>query len=137
MNSKKVYVEQISFSRAMIEIKAHIQTLYNLDKKLQQPNIALEEVANSEVSSADVEFLKKYALQDFYKAQNILVKIKKELSEYMHHLDGFLKKNPASQKEFYEQLDILIPLWEEKKKFVCSKIETCNSIIKQSETLSV
>lgn len=136
-NVKKIYVEQVAFSSAMIELKAHTKTLYAMDDKLAEPSIVLNSVVNSDSTENMSDYLKKYALNDFYKAQTVLRKIKNDIMLYMDKLDNFLQENPKSYDEFYAQVDILIPLWEEKRKFVASQLEKGNNYLNKNQEISV
>ena len=55
----------------------------------------------------------------------------------MDKLDNFLQENPKSFDEFYAQVDILIPLWEEKRKFVASQLEKGNNYLNKNQEISV
>ena len=136
-NAKKIYVAQVAFSSAMIEQKAHTKTLYEMDDKLSEPSKVLDGVVNSGRTENMSDYLKKYALNDFYKAQTMLRKIKNDIMLYMDKLDNFLQENPKSFDEFYAQVDILIPLWEEKRKFVASQLEKGNNYLNKNQEISV
>ena len=136
-NAKKIYVAQVAFSSAMIELKAHTKTLYEMDDKLSEPSKVLDGVVSSGSTENMSDYLKKYALNDFYKAQTKLRKIKNDIILYMDKLDNFLQENPKSFDEFYAQVDILIPLWEEKRKFVASQLEKGNNYLSKNQEISV
>ena len=137
IHTKKIYVEQVAFASAMTELKSHTQTLFSMDKHLEEPSKVLEDVISTDKTGEMADYLKMYALKDFYKAQKILRQIKNDVMMYIDKLDGFLQNNPKSFDEFYAQLDVLIPLWEEKKKFVSSQLDKGNNYLKQTQEISV
>lgn len=136
-NIKKIYVAQVAFSSAMIELKEHTKTLHEMDYQLAEPSRVLDSVVNSDNTENMSDYLKKYALNDFYKAQAVLRKMKNDIMLYMDKLDNFLQENPKSHDEFYAQVDILIPLWEEKRKFVASQLEKGNNYLNKNQEISV
>ena len=136
-DTKKIYVKQVAFSSAMIELKGYTSSLLEMDKQLEEPSRVLDAVISTDTTGEMIDYLKKYALNDFYKAQKLLKQIKDDIMLYFDKLDGFLKENPKSHDEFYAQIDILIPLWEEKKKFVGSQLEKGNNYLKQNQEISV
>lgn len=133
--TNKIYVEQMAFSTAMIELKNHTQKLINLEEIFEEPNLYLEQALRQEKSEAMAKSLKTNALDVYYAAEKLLMRIKKDILTYEIKLEKFLKNNPESYEKFYAQLDILIPLYEESKNFVEGQIAKCNAYLNPSQDI--
>lgn len=129
-----------TFSLAMIDFRTYVDTLMSIDKKLEEANFVLNHVLKSDRSEDMKNLLSEYAFVKFAKVQTFLKEVKKNIMKYQKKLQNFLAENPKEHEEFNAQLDILIPLFEEKEKFINEQIKKCfdylNSLI-DTDTASV
>ncbi|MBQ8615061.1 MAG: hypothetical protein IJ415_00615 [Clostridia bacterium] len=129
-NDKNLDLWSAMFSVAMIDLKTYTETIQTIDKKLEEANFILNRALKSKQSEEFTYIVKKYAFTEYAQVQKYLKGIEQAINKHIKRLEEFLKANPEKNAEFYAQLHILIPLFEEKEKFVNMQIAKCFDYIK-------
>ena len=121
------------FSVAMIDFDNYIELLNKIDIELENPNFVLNYVLSKGNYEDSADLLKEHAFSKFAKIKCALDKMEKEIVKYQNRLEEFLSENEDERTVFDRKLDILIPLHEEKSRFVKAQIQKCFDYIKSNE----
>lgn len=113
------------FSVAMIDLKTYTEAVKNIDKKLEEANFILDRVLKGKPNEEYAYVVKKYAFAEYAEVQKYLKDLKELITKHMKRCKPFLSENLDKKDEFDAQLNILIPLFEEKEKFVEEQIQKC------------
>lgn len=125
IENNTINYEKALFSVAMIDLKTYTETISTIDQKLEDPNFILNYVLKQAHSEDMISLLNDHAFVHFAKVQQYLKDVQKSILKYQKRLASYLKENPNANDEFNTQLNILIPLFEEKEKFVNLQIKKC------------
>lgn len=134
--------DKATFSLAIIDFKSYTATIMSLDEQLKESNDILDYVLNHKEQAENyfADMCREISFAKYAHVQKYLESVKKSIMRYQNKLKKYLEKNPTCQEEFNAQMDILIPLLEEKEKFVNTQIKRCfeylNSLI-NTDTASV
>ena len=129
----KINYGKAVYSVAMIDLDTFLEYVLSIDEELKDANFVLGYVL-SKNDYVETEYLfKEHAFNKFAKVKCALDKIEKEILKYQSKLNAFFECNEEEKNKFYEKLDILIPLHEEKSKFVKEQLHKCFEIIKSNQ----
>ena len=123
--SQNINLGKAMFSVAMIDFKTYTETIKTIDKKLEEANFILARALKSKPNEDYGYVVKKYAFTEYARVQKYLKDIKRLIKKHMKRCEPFLNENLEKKDEFDAQLNILIPLFEEKEKFVDEQIHKC------------
>ena len=130
MSNNGVNYGKAVYSVAMIDFNSYIETLLNLDEELREPNRLLTYVFDkTEINDDLKDMINDLALSKFAKVKKYLKDVQNSIVKYQNKLEEFLNSHSQENQEFYEVLNVLIPLWEEKEKYIVEQIDLIEYLI--------
>lgn len=126
--------DQAKFSLALIDFKQFTEVLFNVDEQLKDANFLMNYLVNRQNKSAELKgAINDIALPTYVKVKQYLEFVEKSVKKYMKDLEKFLNTHEKEREDFFELLNVLIPLIQEKQKFIKQQIKRCFEFSKSQE----
>lgn len=117
--------EKVTYSLAMIDFDNYLEVLTALDAELENPNYIVKIIIEKGKMEDAQDLVREHAFVNYAKVKRYLDNMQESILKYQKYLEEYLKNDEIANKTFNQKLDIIIPLHEEKSKFVEQQIKKC------------